>query len=320
MNTEMLLVIMSLVILALLVYLLLKNRERFLQESESKVDSEKIDKTLSELNISIEKFKESMGGTTQDLSNKVLEMYSLLTKGGAKTQGQFGEVVLSRVLEHAGLKKGTHYLEQKRLGSEIPDFILMLPDNRKVVVDSKVSLADYSKFLNADTSSLKDEFKKNHIMAVKRHIKSLASTEYRALFGNDSLDLIIMFMPVEGAYISACEEDVIKEALRSKIAIVGPTTLIAIIQIIIRTWNNKKQSEATDEIVRLATGVYDQARLVSESFIDFEEFYNKSKDKINEGRKRTENLVNKVENMRTIGGLEPKKGISEKLRSINKDN
>jgi DNA recombination protein RmuC len=157
-------------------------------------------------------------------------------------------------------------------------------------------------------------------MAVKRHIKSLASTEYRALFGNDSLDLIIMFMPVEGAYISACEEDVIKEALRSKIAIVGPTTLIAIIQIIIRTWNNKKQSEATDEIVRLATGVYDQARLVSESFIDFEEFYNKSKDKVNEGRRRTENLVNKVENMRTIGGLEPKKGISEKLRSINKDN
>jgi DNA recombination protein RmuC len=188
-----------------------------------------------------------------------------------------------------------------------------------VVIDSKVSLTDYSAYLAAQTDSEKAGFKKNHIMSVKRHIKTLSSTEYRSLYGNDSLDLIIMFMNVEGAYIIACEDELIKEALKTKIAIVGPTTLIAILQIINRAWSNKKQSEDTGKVIDLATSIFDSAVLLSESFIEFQDLHEKSGLKVEQGKKRAQNLINKTEKMRTMGGLEPKKEVPAKLRSINKD-
>jgi DNA anti-recombination protein RmuC len=128
-----------------------------------------------------------------------------------------------------------------------------------------------------------------------------------------------MFMNIEGAYISACDDELIKEALKAKIAIVGPTTLIAILQIINRAWSNKKQSEDTGRVIDLATSIYDSAVLVSESFLDFEDLFEKSRIKVDQGKKRAQNLVNKTEKMRTMGGLEPKKEVPTKLRSINKD-
>ena len=126
-------------------------------------------------------------------------------------------------------------------------------------------------------------------------------------------------MNVEGAYILACEDELIKEALRSKIAIVGPTTLIAILQIVNRAWTNKKQSEDITKVIDHATSIYDTAVLVSESFLDFQDLYDKSRVKIEQGQKRAQNLINKTEKMRTMGGLEPKKEVPAKLRSINKD-
>ena len=246
-------------------------------------------------------------------------MYTLLTKGGSKNIGQFGEITLRKILENSGLKEGTNFLEEKLHGSEKPDYVIMLPEGRKIVIDSKVSTKDYAQYLKANDSNLKETHKKDHIASVKRHIKSLSSTEYRSLYGTDTLDLIIMFMPIEGAYILACEESLIEEAFSEKIAIVGPTTLIAIIQIILRTWNNKKQSEATENIIKLASDIYDQTRLVSESFCEFEDYLEKSKLSVSAGKKRAENLVNKVENFRKIGVLEPKKEIPDRLKSVNKN-
>ena len=246
-------------------------------------------------------------------------MYTLLTKGSSKTIGQFGEITLRKVLENAGLKEGVDFDEDKQRGSERPDYVIKLPEGRKVVVDSKVSTFDYAQYLKAEDQNMKENHKKAHITSIKRHIKSLADTEYRSLYGSDTLDLIVMFMPIEGAYILACEESLIEDAFRHKIAIVGPTTLIAIIQIILRTWNNKKQGEATKKIIHLASEIYDQTRLVGESFCDLEEYLEKSKSSVSTGRKRAENLVNKVENFRKIGGLEPKKDQPKKLVSIKKN-
>ena len=223
------------------------------------------------------------------------------------------------ILEHAGFIENIGYKEQQQIGSEKPDIVINLPEDRRVVIDSKVSLTDYSSYLNADTENAKAAFKKNHIMSVKRHIKALSSTEYRSMHGNDSLDLIIMFMNVEGAYIMACQDELIKEALKAKIAIVGPTTLIAILQVINRTWSNKKQSEDTCKVIDLATSIYDSAVLMSESFLDFQDLHEKSIVKVEQGKKRAQNLINKTEKMRTMGGLEPKKGVPAKLHSINKD-
>ena len=124
-------------------------------------------------------------------------------------------------------------------------------------------------------------------------------------------------MNVEGAYIFACEDELIKEALRNKIAIVGPTTLIAIIQIISRVWTNKQQSEDTLKVINQATSIYEAAVLVSESFNEFNDLYEKSNKKIDQAMQRSQNLVNKVDKMRKIGGLEPKRLTPENLRKTN---
>ena len=272
---------------------------------------------LKVLREAMDNLKNTQQSATYELSKNVSELYTLMTKGRSGHQGQLGEVTLRMILESSGLKLGINFDEQKQIGSEKPDIVVHLPDNRKVVIDSKVSLNDYSMFLNADNDQSKDLAKKNHINSVKKHIKTLSSTEYRSLYGNSSLDLVIMFMNVEGAYILACEDDLIKEALRNKIAIVGPTTLIAIIQIISRVWTNKQQSEDTVKVINQATSIYEAAVLVSESFNEFNDLYEKSNKKIDQAMQRSQNLVNKVDKMRKIGGLEPKRLTPENLRKTN---
>ena len=272
---------------------------------------------LKVLREAMDNLKNTQQSATYELSKNVSELYTLMTKGRSGHQGQLGEVTLRMILESSGLKSGINLDEQKLIGSEKPDIVVHLPDNRKVVIDSKVSLNDYSMFLSADNDQSKDLAKKNHINSVKKHIKTLSSTEYRSLYGNSSLDLVIMFMNVEGAYILACEDDLIKEALRNKIAIVGPTTLIAIIQIISRVWTNKQQSEDTAKVINQATSIYEAAVLVSESFNEFNDLYEKSNKKIDQAMQRSQNLVNKVDKMRKIGGLEPKRLTPENLRKTN---
>ena len=306
-------VLLAITIILLLAYILLQNKS----ENSSKITTDQTS-SINELKESIEVLKSTYGDKSSELNKNVSQMYTLLT-GSSKAQGQFGEISLKMILEHAGFIENIGYKEQQQIGSEKPDIVINLPEDRRVVIDSKVSLTDYSSYLNADTENAKAAFKKNHIMSVKRHIKALSSTEYRSMHGNDSLDLIIMFMNVEGAYIMACEEELIKEALRAKIAIVGPTTLIAILQVINRTWSNKKQSEDTHKVIDLATSIYDSAVLMSESFLDFQDLHEKSIVKVEQGKKRAQNLINKTEKMRTMGGLEPKKGVPTKLHSINKD-
>ena len=309
---EIFIIILLLIAIILLVVNLQQNKT--VSRSQDMLD-QKVD--LKVLREAMDNLKNTQQSTTYELSKNVSELYTLMTKGRSGHQGQLGEVTLRMILESSGLKSGINFDEQKQIGSEKPDIVVHLPDNRKVVIDSKVSLNDYSMFLNADDDQSKDLAKKNHINSVKKHIKTLSSTEYRSLYGNSSLDLVIMFMNVEGAYILACEDDLIKEALRNKIAIVGPTTLIAIIQIISRVWTNKQQSEDTVKVINQATSIYEAAVLVSESFNEFNDLYEKSNKKIDQAMQRSQNLVNKVDKMRKIGGLEPKRLTPENLRKTN---
>ena len=276
--------------------------------------SNNYDNALENLKDSIKQLEQ----TTSKSSDNMNEMYTLLTKGGS-VAGKFGEINLKVILESAGFKKGVNYDEQKGIGGSIPDIIVKLPDGKKVVIDSKVSLSDYNEYLNANDQINKDNFYKKHQNSVKNHLKSLTSSNYRNLFNDESLDLIVMFMPIEGAYILACDEDMIKKAANEKIAIVGPTTLIAILQIISRIWSSKRQSEATNLIISAATEIYDKTRLVGDAFEDFEKSLEQANKSIASGKTRTKNLVSKVEKMRTIGGLEPTKDISDKLRVIDKE-
>ena len=292
-------------------YLLFK---LFKNTKENNNLSSNYDNSLENLKDSIKQLEQ----TTSKSSDNMNEMYTLLTKGGS-VAGKFGEINLKVILESAGFKKGVNYDEQKGIGGSIPDIIVKLPDGKKVVIDSKVSLSDYNEYLNANDQINKDNFYKKHQNSVKNHIKSLTSSNYRNLFNDESLDLIVMFMPIEGAYILACDEDMIKKAANEKIAIVGPTTLIAILQIISRIWSSKRHSEATNLIISAATEIYDKTRLVGDAFEDFEKSLEQANKSIASGKTRTKNLVSKVEKMRTIGGLEPTKDISDKLRVIDKE-
>jgi len=301
------LIILLLLILNIYLYVKYKNIKDINNINNS-------DSSLDELKDSIKELER----TTNQSSINMNEMYTLLTKGGS-VAGKFGEINLKVILESAGFKKGINYDEQKEIGGSIPDIVVKLPDNKKVIIDSKVSLSDYNDYLKSNDQINKDNFYKKHLNSVKNHIKSLKSANYRGLFQHESLDLIVMFMPIEGAYILACDEDMIKRAANEKIAIVGPTTLIAILQIISRVWSSKKQSEATNLIIKAATDIYDKTRLVGDAFEDLEKSLEQANKSIDSGKKRTQNLVNKVEKMRTIGGLEPTKNISDKLRIIDKD-
>ena len=299
------------ILISINLYMLFK---LFKNTKENNNLSSNYDNSLENLKDSIKQLEQ----TTSKSSDNMNEMYTLLTKGGS-VAGKFGEINLKVILESAGFKKGVNYDEQKGIGGSIPDIIVKLPDGKKVVIDSKVSLSDYNEYLNANDQINKDNFYKKHQNSVKNHLKSLTSSNYRNLFNDESLDLIVMFMPIEGAYILACDEDMIKKAANEKIAIVGPTTLIAILQIISRIWSSKRQSEATNLIISAATEIYDKTRLVGDAFEDFEKSLEQANKSIASGKTRTKNLVSKVEKMRTIGGLEPTKDISDKLRVIDKE-
>ena len=292
-------------------YLIIQSKNK---DRDDKIENNNNDTSLEDLKDSISQLER----TTSQSSDNMNEMYTLLTKGGS-VAGKFGEMNLKVILESAGFKKGINYDEQKGIGGSIPDIIVNLPDEKKVIIDSKVSLSDYNEYIKSNDQLNKDNFYKKHQNSVKNHLKSLSSSNYRELFNDESLDLIIMFMPIEGAYILACDEDMIKKAANEKIAIVGPTTLIAILQIISRIWSSKRQSEATNLIIKAATDIYDKTRLVGDAFEDLERSLEQANKSIDSGKKRTKNLVNKVEKMRTIGGLEPTKDISDKLRIIDKE-
>ena len=307
-NLEYLLIV---ILILVNVYLVIQSKNK---DRDNKGENNNNDTSLEDLKDSISQLER----TTSQSSDNMNEMYTLLTKGGS-VAGKFGEINLKVILESAGFKKGINYDEQKGIGRSIPDIIVNLPDEKKVIIDSKVSLSDYNEYLKSNDQLNKDNFYKKHQNSVKNHLKSLSSSNYREIFNDESLDLIIMFMPIEGAYILACDEDMIKKAANEKIAIVGPTTLIAILQIISRIWSSKRQSEATNLIIKAATDIYDKTRLVGDAFEDFERSLEQANKSIDSGKKRTKNLVNKVEKMRTIGGLEPTKDISDKLRIIDKE-
>ena len=307
-NLEYLLIV---ILILVNVYLVIQSKNK---DRDDKIENNNNDTSLEDLKDSISQLER----TTSQSSDNMNEMYTLLTKGGS-VAGKFGEMNLKVILESAGFKKGINYDEQKGIGGSIPDIIVNLPDEKKVIIDSKVSLSDYNEYLKSNDQLNKDNFYKKHQNSVKNHLKSLSSSNYRELFNDESLDLIIMFMPIEGAYILACDEDMIKKAANEKIAIVGPTTLIAILQIISRIWSSKRQSEATNLIIKAATDIYDKTRLVGDAFEDLERSLDQANKSIDSGKKRTKNLVNKVEKMRTIGGLEPTKDISDKLRIIDKE-
>ncbi len=202
-----------------------------------------------------------------ELNTRISEEATNLTKalkGDVKKQGNWGEIVLERVLERSGLRKGIEYTREEQIEGDVgqvyrPDVIVHLPDNKHIIVDSKVSLVAYENFVNAPDDE-KDAYLKAHIVSLRNHIKGLGEKCYQNSPTLNSPDFVLMFLPIEGSFSVALQFDneLYSFAWDRKIVVVSPTTLLATLRTIASIWKQENQTKNAQEIARLGGALYDK--------------------------------------------------------------
>ena len=243
-------------------------------------------------------------------------------KGDSKMQGNWGELVLERVLEKSGLEKDREYTVQQSFsradGSRVlPDVIINLPDGKKMIVDSKVSLTDYERYINSD-EDLKEKFLKDHINSLKKHVDQLSSKKYEDLYEMESPDFVLMFVPIETAFSVAInnETSLYNKAFEQNIVIVTPATLLATLRTIDSMWSNEKQQKNAIEIARQAGALYDKFEgfvgdltKVGKKMDEAKTEYKGAMNKLVEGRG---NIITSIEKLKKMGA-KAKKSIPEPI-------
>lgn len=264
------------------------------------------------------------------MSKETLNLTKAL-KGDSKMQGNWGELVLERVLEKSGLEKGREYeVQQSFTNNEgnrvLPDVVINLPDGKKMIVDSKVSLVAYERWINEESEILKIDFLKEHVNSIKRHVEQLGNKNYHDLYQIESPDFVLLFIPIEPAFAIALNEDstLYNKAFDRNIVIVTPTTLLATLRTIDSMWTNQKQQENAFEIARQAGALYDKfegfvADLVriGNKIKDTKTEYENAMSKLVDGRG---NLISSVEKLKKMGA-KAKKSLPENIvnRALNTD-
>ncbi len=250
-------------------------------------------------------------------------------KGDSKMQGNWGELVLERVLEKSGLEKDREYTVQQSFTLEdgtrvLPDVIIHLPDGKKMIVDSKVSLTDYERFVNADDEH-RDKFLKDHINSLRRHVDQLSAKKYEDLYEMESPDFVLMFIPIEPAFAIAINHDnsLYNKAFEQNIVIVTPSTLLATLRTIDSMWNNEKQQRNALEIARQAGALYDKFEgfvsdltRVGKRMDEAKSEYKGAMNKLVEGRG---NIVYSIEKLKKMGAKAKKSIPDPILQRAQKD-
>jgi DNA recombination protein RmuC len=250
----------------------------------------------------------------QQLNLRLSDEATNLTRAlkGQKTQGNWGELILERVLEHAGLEKGREYQTQVSLkgpdGERFqPDVLIMLPGDKQVVVDSKVSLTAYQQYVGSDDPQVAQAALKQHVLSLRNHVKGLAGKDYKRLEGLHSLDFVLLFVPIEAAFSAAlqAEPNLFQEAFDRHIVIVSPTTLLATLRVIDSLWKQERQSQNAREIAERAGWLYDKFVLfiqdldeVGNRLQQLDKAYAAARNKLTEGRG---NLVSRSEQLKLLG-------------------
>lgn len=242
-------------------------------------------------------------------------------KGDSKTQGAWGEFILESILEKSGLERDREYTVQESFttieGRLRPDVIIRLPDNKQVIIDSKVSLTAYNNFVNSENEEEKKNALKAHLISIRQHMKGLADKSYQNI-SETGLDFIIMFIPIEPAYILAIqsEKGLYEEALEKRIVFVSPTLLIPSLQLIKNVWKQENQSRNVIEIANKAGELYDKFVGFSEDLMKLGNQLNTSKTTYEEAMKKlvsgNGNLVRRVEELKKLGA-KASKSIDTKL-------
>lgn len=272
--------------------------------------------------IGLKELNEQMSKETTNLTKAL--------KGDSKMQGNWGELVLERVLEKSGLEKEREYFVQQSFTTEegrrvMPDVIIHLPGNKKLVIDSKVSLVSYERYINEVEENERPSHLKNHILSVRKRVTELGEKNYHQLYEMESPDFVLLFIPIESAFAIASMEYPLlySDAFEKNIIIVTPTTLLAVLKTIDSMWQNEKQKENAIEIATQAGRLYD-------SFVNLTDELIKVGNQIGTVQKSYEsamvkltgkgNLIKRVETLRTLGAKASKQQ-NEKLlkRADNSD-
>lgn len=293
-------------------------------QDKIKTFEEKVDLTQKESISMHSALKEQLLGL-KDLNQQMTKETTNLTralKGDSKMQGNWGELVLERVLEKSGLEKDREYFVQQSFtlpdGSRVlPDVVLHLPDQKKMIIDSKVSLTDYERFVNAEDDD-KSPFLKAHVNSIRKHVDQLSEKNYQDLYDIESPDFVLLFIPIEPAFAIVVNEDnsIYNRAFEKNIVIVTPSTLLATLRTIDSMWNNEKQQQNAIEIARQAGALYDKFEGLMADLIGVgkkidatKSDYNAAMNKLFEGKG---NLINSVEKLKKMGA-KAKKALPEAI-------
>jgi DNA recombination protein RmuC len=293
-------------------------------QDKIKIFEKKVEDTQKESISMHSSLKEQLVGL-KDLNQQMTKEATNLTKalkGDSKMQGNWGELVLERVLEKSGLEKDREYFVQQSFTLDdgtrvLPDVVLHLPDSKKMIIDSKVSLTDYERYVNADDDD-RSQFLKSHVNSIRKHVDQLSEKNYQDLYDIESPDFVLMFIPIEPAFAVAVTENnsLYNKAFEKNIVIVTPSTLLATLRTIDSMWNNEKQQQNAIEIARQAGALYDKFEGfvkdltgVGKKLDSAKEDYSSAMNKLVEGRG---NLITSVEKLKKMGA-KAKKSLSENI-------
>ena len=283
----------------------IQSREQFQVESK---DRHLLKNELSNLKLMNDKLSQDAVNLTNAL------------KGENKTQGNWGEIILERILEESGLRKGSEYETQATLKSDEakvyrPDVIIHMPNKRDIVIDSKVSLVAYERFMSEDEDELRKKALKKHLESIKNHIKELSFKEYNKLEGINTLDYVLLFMPIEGSFLVALNEDAefFKYAYDKNILVVSPSTLMVTLRTIEHIWRTQKQQDNAQKIAAQAEAMYDklvgfveEMKSVGSHIQKTQDSYDTAMNRLSSGRG---NIIKRAQNMKNLG-LKPSKELS----------
>jgi DNA recombination protein RmuC len=244
-------------------------------------------------------------------------------KGESKTQGDWGELVLETILENSGLRKGEEYIVQDSHtvadGSRLqPDVVIRLPEAKHLVIDSKVSITAYTRYMQAEDDSTKTSELNSHVLSIKQHIQGLSAKNYQDLYGLGSIDFVLMFIPVEPAFLAAMRHapEIYQEALKKNIVMVCPSTLLATVRTVAHLWRQEHQNRNAQEIARQCAMLYDKfvgfvedLDKVGQRLEQAQSSYSDAVGKLKTGRG---NLIRTAENVKKLG-VKPNKSLPSKL-------
>lgn len=310
-----------------------ENLENILNPLKEKIKTfeDKVDKTHKEsidYHAALRQQILGLKDLNEQMSKEALNLTRAL-KGDSKIQGNWGELVLERVLEKSGLEKGREYTVQqsfvKRDGSRVlPDVIINLPDGKKMIIDSKVSLTDYERYINAEDDDRSTHLK-SHLVSLKKHVEQLSSKKYEDLYEMESPDFVLMFIPIEPAFAIALNNDgeLYNKAFEQNIVIVTPTTLLATLRTIDSMWSNEKQQRNAIEIARQAGALYDKFEGFISDLTRVGTKMDAAKGEYEEAMKKLYkghgNLISRVENLKKMGA-KAKKSMPENLMKRASEN